>query len=170
MVNKENNFAYIDSQNLNLGIRDMGWLLDFKRFRVYLKDKYNVNHAYIFIGYIPGNQDLYKHLQEYGYVVIFKPVILNEKIELVKGNIDADLVLQLMIDFHENKFDRAVVVSSDGDFYSLVDYLYQKKKLLVVLSPNKEKCSSLLRGSAREKMMYMDNLREKLEYKRKSTA
>ena len=167
---KENNFAYIDSQNLHLGVKDMGWILDFKRFRIYLKEKYHVNQAYVFIGFIGGNQGLYTALQEYGYVVIFKPVILNEKIELIKGNIDADLVLQAMIDFHENKFDKAIIVSSDGDFYSLVDYLYEKKKLSAVISPNREKCSSLLRGSAHEKMMYMDNLRGKLEYKRKSTA
>ena len=75
-----------------------------------------------------------------------------------------------MIDLHENKFDKAIIVSSDGDFYSLVDYLYEKEKLLAVLSPNRLKCSFLLRKSGKEKMIYLDNLREKLEYKRKSTA
>jgi len=102
-------------------------------------------------------------------VLIFKPVIL-EKDGKAKGNIDADLVLQAMIDFYENHFDKAVIATSDGDFYSLVDYFYQKNKLLAVLSPNREKCSILLQESAREKMKYMDNLRQKLEYKRKSTA
>ena len=73
---KENNFAYIDSQNLNLGVKDMGWVLDTKRFRVYLKEKYGVSKAYIFIGFVPGNQNLYDALQEYGYVLVFKPVVL----------------------------------------------------------------------------------------------
>ena len=36
---KENNFAYIDGQNLNLGVKSMGWNLDFKKFRIYLKEK-----------------------------------------------------------------------------------------------------------------------------------
>jgi len=35
-----NNYAFIDSQNLNLSIREQGWVLDFKKFRIYLKDKY----------------------------------------------------------------------------------------------------------------------------------
>lgn len=88
-----------------------------------------------------------------------------------KGNIDANLVLKAMIDFHENKFDKAIIVTSDGDFYSLVDYFYSKEKLKFVLSPNKNNCSSLLRKSGKEKMIYLDNnLRGKLEYKRKSTA
>jgi len=50
MKPKSNNYAFIDSQNLNLAIREQGWLLDFKRFRVYLAEKYAVNKAFLFIG------------------------------------------------------------------------------------------------------------------------
>lgn len=169
MDKKENNFAYIDGQNLNLGVKSMGWNLDFKRFRVYLKEKYGVTKAYYFVGFVAGNQKLYDALQEYGYILNFKPVVLGED-KKPKGNIDANLVLKIMIDLSENNFDRAVIVTSDGDFYCLADYLYEKKKLLAVLSPNRAKCSSLLRKSGKEKMIYLDNLRERLEYKRKSTA
>ncbi|TSC54182.1 MAG: Uncharacterized protein LiPW30_752 [Parcubacteria group bacterium LiPW_30] len=166
---KENNYAFIDSQNLNLGIKDMGWTLDSRRFRVYLKEKYGVSKAYIFIGFVAGNQRLYDALQEYGYVLVFKPVVLGDD-KKPKGNIDADLVLKAMIDLHENSFDKAVIITSDGDFYSLVDYLYLKNKLKAVLSPNRNKCSALLRKSGKERMNYLDNLKEKLEHKRKSTA
>ena len=170
MILKENNYAFIDSQNLNLGVKNMGWNLDFKKFRIYLKEKYSVSQAYIFIGYMPGKDNLYRSLQTYGYVLNFKPVIFNEDIKLIKGNIDADLVLQAMIDFHENKFDKAVIVTSDGDFYSLVDYLQGKDKLKVVMSPYFKTCSSLIKRSAKDKLVFMNNLKEKLEYKRKSTA
>ena len=101
--------------------------------------------------------------------MVFKPVVLGDD-KKPKGNIDADLVLKAMIDFHNNGFDKAVIVTSDGDFYSLVDYFYENKKLKAILSPNKNKCSSLLRKSGKEKMIYLDNLKEKLEYERKSTA
>ena len=166
---KENNFAYIDSQNLNLGVKDMGWVLDTKRFRVYLKEKYGVSKAYIFIGFVPGNQNLYDALQEYGYVLVFKPVVLGED-KKPKGNIDADLVLKVMVDLHENSFEKTVIITSDGDFYSLVDYLYEKNKLRIVISPYFKKCSSLLKKSAKERLTFLNNLKEKLEYKRKSTA
>ena len=53
MKTSENNYAFIDSQNLNLAIREQGWELDFKRFRKYLEDKYGATKAFIFIGYIP---------------------------------------------------------------------------------------------------------------------
>ena len=167
MISKENNFAYIDGQNLNLGVRSMGWILDMKKFRIYLKEKYGVFKTYIFIGFVAENQRMYNAFQEYGYTLVFKPVIDDKE---PKGNIDADLVLRAMIDFHENKFDKAIIITSDGDFYSLVDYFYSKNKLKNVISPCSKICSSLLKKTAKEKIMFLDNLREKLEYKIKSTA
>lgn len=105
---KENNFAFIDSQNLNLAIRSLGWKLDFKKFRIYLKDKYHITKAFLFIGYLPGNESLYSFLQESGYICIFKPTMeLPNK--TVKGNVDAELVLHTMIQYQN--FDQAVIVT-----------------------------------------------------------
>lgn len=157
-------YAFIDSQNLNLGIKSLGWRLDFKRFRTYLEEKYNVSTAYLFIGFVPANQDLYSSLQKAGYVLIFKPT-LPDKDGHIKGNIDADLVLQAMIDY--NRYDKAIIVTSDGDFYSLVKYLYEHHKLRFVMSPYVRTCSILLKRSAKEKIVFMDNLRKKIEYKKK---
>lgn len=168
MKNQENNFAlFIDSQNVHKGTqRDLGWKLDWTRFRIYLKHKYHVTQAYLFIGFMPEHNDIYDELQKAGFILKFKPVLPNGK-DGVKGNVDADLVLQAMIDY--KNYDKAVIVSSDGDFYSLARYLYDNKKLLAVLSPHKKTCSSLLRKSAREKMKYLDVLEDRLA-KRKSTA
>jgi uncharacterized LabA/DUF88 family protein len=162
MKKQENNFAFIDGQNLNLGIQSLGWKLNIHRFRKYLAEKYSITTAYYFIGYMPGNQPLYSELQKAGYVLIFKPTIPDDDGN-VKGNIDADLVLQAMIDLPD--YDKAVIVSSDGDFYSLVKYLYQNNKLKFVMSPYVKTCSTLLKKEAKEKVIYMDNLRKKLEYK-----
>lgn len=167
MKDKLNNYAFIDSQNVYKGIhKSLGWELDWGRFRVYLKHKYGVANAYLFIGFIPEHNDIYDDLQKAGFLLKFKPVLPNGK-EGVKGNIDADLVLQAMIDY--SNYDKAVIVSSDGDFYSLTRHLYDNKKLLAVLSPYRKTCSSLLRKSAKDKMVYMDKLKGKLS-KRKSTA
>lgn len=162
MEHQENNFAFIDSQNLNLGIKNLGWKLDFYKFRRYLKEKYKVTNAYIFIGYTYQNKKLYSYLKKSGYILILKPTISDENGKL-KGNVDADLVLQAMIDY--NYYDQAIIVSSDGDFYSLARYLYNNKKLKFVMSPYIKTCSSLLKISAKEKIIFLDNLRKKLEYK-----
>jgi hypothetical protein len=172
-MKKEINYAYIDSQNLKLGVeRDLGWKLDYKRSRVYLKEKYNVEKAYLFLGYIPENQDMYSKLQECGYILNFRPVLVNKQGE-VKGNVDADLVLQAMIDYNKKAFKRAVIITSDGDFYCLVKYFYKNDRLEKVISPYVRTCSALLKKTAREKLVFLDNLKKKLEYKkrkRKSTA
>ena len=116
MPTRKNNYAFIDAQNLNLGVQRLGWKLDFRRFRVYLKEKYLVTKAYLFIGYLAQNTNLYRALQEYGYILIFKAV-LQKKDGTVKGNVDAELVLHAMIQY--GNYDRAVIVTSDGDFACL---------------------------------------------------
>lgn len=157
-------YAFIDSNNLNLGIKSLGWKLDFKKFRIYLREKYSVLVAYLFIGYIQINQPLYSSLQKAGYVLVFKPTV-SDKDGNIKGNIDADLVLQAMIDY--KNYDKAIIVTSDGDFYSLVKYLYEDNKLYFVMSPYVKTCSALLKKSAKERIVFMDNLKEKIEYKMK---
>jgi len=143
MKQKQNNYyAFIDSQNLNLGIRVQRWELDFARFRVYLKDKHNITKAFLFIGYVKGNEALYTYLQESGYICIFKPTLELSDGE-VKGNVDAELVLHTMIQLHA--FDKALIVSGDGDFHCLVEYLLQQKKLLALMVPNRKKYSGLLK-------------------------
>ena len=107
------------------------------------------------------NQSLYDRLQEAGFILKFKPTIPDADGK-IKGNIDADLVLRATLEL--NEYDKAVVVSSDGDFYSLVQYLYENNKLEIVLSPDEENCSSLLKQTAKEKIWFMNNLRDKLEY------
>ena len=165
MRKKENNYAFIDSQNLNLGIQKLGWSLDYRKFRIYLSEKYGVTKAYIFIGFVALNQSLYDNLQEAGFLLKFKPTIPDSDGK-IKGNIDADLVLRATLE--ESEYDAAVVVSSDGDFYSLVQHLYETGKLKVVLSPDMKNCSTLLKRAAQEKIWFMNNLRPRLEYKRKA--
>jgi uncharacterized LabA/DUF88 family protein len=156
-----NNYAFIDSQNLNLAIRGQGWILDFARFRIYLRDKYSIQQAFLFIGYVPENQSLYINLQKDGYIIIFKPT-LQLPDGNVKGNIDAELVLHTMIEYPN--FDKALVVTGDGDFYCLVDYLQKQDKLLYLMIPDMKKYSSLFR-KLRPSIVYMNSLRDKLEYR-----
>ncbi len=158
------NYAFIDSQNVNLGIKDQGWKLDWTKFRVYLREKFGVETAYIFIGYIEENKDLYLSLQKSGYILVFKETLKN-KDGIVKGNCDAELVLQAMIDY--DKYERAIIVSGDGDFACLVRHLKKQGKLGRVIVPNIRKYSALLkRAAAKEHLDCMDNLRDKLVYKK----
>ncbi len=152
MNKKEINYAFIDSQNLNLSILSLGWKLDFARFRVYLKEKYGVEKAFLFIGYIKKNDKLYKKLKEEGFVMVFKPVVQNHP-EGVKGNVDAELVLHTMIEYPN--FDKAVIVSGDGDFACLVEYLNEKEKLGKLVVPSRKRYSKLLKIVLKDNSMFL---------------
>ncbi|MBU2564568.1 NYN domain-containing protein [Patescibacteria group bacterium] len=158
---KENNYAFVDSQNLNLAIKDRGWELDFAKFYIYIKDKYKVTKSFLFIGYVPGNEALYTFLQKTGYIVIFKPTLEYKKKEenFIKGNVDAELVLHTMIEYPN--YDKAIIVSGDGDFHCLIEYLEKQRKLFRIIIPNRRKYSALLR-KFRKYFIYIDDLNHKL--------
>ena len=160
-----NNYAFIDSQNLNLAIRDLKWKIDWKKLRVLLKDKFQIGKALLFIGYVPGNEKLYTYLQEAGYIVVFRPTL--EKNGIVKGNCDAELVLHAMIEYEH--YQKAIIVSGDGDFHCLIEYLAEHGKLLKIGVPNRKKFSSLLRKYA-EYFLFLQDHRKKIEYKEKEKA
>ncbi|MFH1192644.1 MAG: NYN domain-containing protein [bacterium] len=164
---KLNNFAYIDGANLYNGIIDSGWKLDYARFRIWLTEKYKVKTAYIFIGLIPRYKDLYKYLQECGFTLIFKEVVYNSDGK-PKGNCDADLVLQTVIDTYENKFNQAVLVSSDGDYAGLIKFLALRNKLKIVLSPNNNKKCSILLKRINVPITYLEEVINKFSLNRKN--
>lgn len=159
----QNNFAYIDSNNLHKGCLAGGFKVDNKKFRKFLKESYNVQCAYLFIGFVPGNEDMYKKFQEAGYTIIFKPTIPGENGN-IKGNCDAELVLHAVSDFYEKKYDEAIIVSSDGDFACLVKFLLKHKALNRVLSPySGNKCSTLLRKSG-AKLTFLSEVKENITH------
>lgn len=147
--NNQRVYAFIDSQNLNVSVQKLGWKMDWRKFRKFLEDKYGVNKALMFIGYVPEFEDMYMQLHDAGYAVVLKPTFDMTKPrndgsdspdkkdsddKPVKGNIDADLVLWAMKEI--SNYDKAVIVSGDGDFYSLVEYLEEKGRLLKLLAPS----------------------------------
>ena len=161
------NYAFIDSQNLNLGVRSLGWRVDYKKFRLYLKNKYSVKQAFMFIGHISNNEELYTELQGAGFNLIFKPTVQyfeNDK-QTVKGNVDAELVLYAAAIEYPN-YDKAIIVSGDGDFACLLEFLEAKGKLLHVLTPN-NKYSKLLIPFA-QYIVRISRLRRSIEYKKTS--
>ncbi len=166
MKKKKQNYAFIDSQNLNLGIKSQGWKLDFRKFRQYLRNKYAISKAYLFIGHVEGNELLYKFLEQSGYILVFKPTLEHHKkgIVKIKGNVDAELVLHSMIQF--NNYNKAIIVSGDGDFYCLVEYLESKHKLLKVLAPSAHFSSLLRVFNDKNYIIRIDLLRSSLEQKK----
>jgi len=157
---KEHNYAFIDGQNLYLGVSSLNWHFDYKRFRVYLKEKYGVSKAFLFIGYLSKEEKLYAYLRGCGFELVFKEVAKDSD-GSPKGNVDVDLTLRAILQIEE--YEQAILVTSDGDFAPLVGHLLSVGKLRAVLSPEHKLCSWLLRKYAKSKVDYLDKARDKLK-------
>lgn len=182
-------YAFIDSQNLNLGVQKLGWKMNWRKFRQFLADEYGVTKAFMFIGYVPEYESIYEQMHEAGYAVVLKPTFdltrpQAEMLEVmdeaqaaaalategkpgeaeekkpIKGNIDAELVLWAMKEI--GNYEKAIIVSGDGDFYSLVEYLESKKRLLHILTPSAHYSS--LYNRYEKYIVRLDQLRRQLAY------
>jgi uncharacterized LabA/DUF88 family protein len=176
-----NVYAFIDSQNLNVGVQKFGWKMDWQKFRKWLSDEHGVTKAFMFIGYVPEFEAMYEQLHEAGYMIVLKPTYdmtrpqqepapetigkdgkksEPEEKKPVKGNIDADLVLWAMKEL--SNYDKAILVSGDGDFYSLVEYLESKKRLGKILTPSFQ--YSQLYNKYEDYIVRLDNFKRELRY------
>jgi uncharacterized LabA/DUF88 family protein len=138
------NIAFIDGQNLHIGTLQNRWKVDFSKFRIFLRDQYCVGTAYYFLGYLSDiSQEIGKNLQRFGYIVVYKQHGFYMK-TTKKGNVDTDIVFEIMKNLIDNQnFDKIVVVSNDGDYKKVIDYLITKEKFEKILFPNKNHVSSL---------------------------
>jgi uncharacterized LabA/DUF88 family protein len=167
-------YAFIDSQNLNLGLKNdianqegriiyRGQELDYRKFRHYLREKYNVSKAYLFIGMVPRYSKLYTHLQECGFTLIFKTIssYMNEHGHTItKGNVDTDIAIWSAGRLVQ-EYDKAVFVSGDGDFVSLYAYIDELGKLEKIMVPNRMRYSKLL-NEYHEKLLFVSDLQQLL--------
>lgn len=143
-----NNYAFIDGNNLYRGAESQGIVVDYGRLRLYLRNALHVKKAFLFIGYVQANTSMYNQLQSAGFTLVFKPTVpcYEHGERQIKGNVDAELVLHASAIEYDN-YDKAVIVSSDGDFACLIEYLKKNEKLEKIITPT-EHFSSLLRPYA----------------------
>ncbi len=135
---------YIDGNNLYRSAKELGFEINYKKFRGWLRQKYNPESVYLFIGLVLDRTKFYQYLQESGFILIFKQTISVGG--SIKGNCDAELVLKTVSDFYTKSFDSCILITGDGDFGCLVEFLKENNAVEMVLSPDENKCSILLRN------------------------
>jgi len=171
-----NNYAYIDGANLHYTYEYLDWKIDYQKLLDHLRTKYGVIIAHYFIGKTPNNQTIYNKLSSYGYNIKLKdpsPYVTEEVVcqhcgEVVtpsekryKADIDSYLTMQVVSDI--NDFNKAVLITSDGDFDELVKRLLRQDKLRIVFAPCRNGCSKLLKRASVDMIAYIDDFRADLE-------
>ncbi len=167
MQNDKNNIAFIDGQNLYMGTakRDKDpWRINLVRFRVYLEQKYGITKAYYFLGFVQEERrDLYEEIQDAGFVLIFREhntAMLGKK----KGNVDSDIIFSVMKKLYKKEdFQKVFLVSGDGDYKMLVDFLIEEGRFGKVLFPNRQFASSLYKKLGSEYFDYLESVRDKIK-------
>ena len=159
-IKKENNLAFVDGQNLYLGTTTgkNKWIVDLAKFRIYLDRKYKVEKAYYFLGCVnDAYQNLYDEIQEAGFILRFREhntVMLGKK----KGNVDSDIIFFIMEKMYRREnFGKIILISGDGDYKKLVDFLIKENKFEKILFPNKKFASSLYRELGSEFYDWMES-------------
>ena len=159
------NYAFIDGQNL---YQSLNWQIDYKKFRVYLNDKYKIKKAYYFIGFKWEENWLYEKLQEAGFILVFNIKWINLQSNK-KWNIDTNLVFNVMKKIIHDDFNKVVLVSWDWDYKMMVDYLVEQNRFCKIIVPNLKFASSLYKNHNNLESKYfanLDDLKQKLEYKK----
>lgn len=168
MDKEKNNLAFIDGQNLYMGTRSEKprWEVDLAKFREYLLEKYKVQKAYYFLGFVNEDyNDLYEDIQSAGFILKFREhnsAMLGKK----KGNVDSDIIFDIMKRIYKKeKFDKIILVSGDGDYKMLVDFLIGEDKFEKILFPNKKFASSLYKKITHVYFDYLLNIKDKIKQK-----
>ncbi len=157
---KEHNLAFIDGQNLYMGTKSCSpsWEVDFAKLKIYLEQKYNVSEVYYFLGYVQEeNQDLYEMIQKSGLILKFREhnsAMLGKK----KGNVDSDIIFSIMKKLYkQERFNKVILISGDGDYKTIVDFLINENKFEKVLFPNKRFASSLYKKMGRKYFAHLED-------------
>jgi len=173
MKSKKTNIAYIDGQNLYMGTTTSkpSWKVNLKRFRVYLQEKYQVNKAYYYLGFVQSGKEvekLYEDIQSAGFILVFRQhnsAMLGKK----KGNVDSDIIFSIMKRIYKKEdFNKIVLVSGDRDYKMIVDFLLEESRFEKILFPNKKFASSLYKEIGSEYFDYLESpaIKNKIEHKK----
>ncbi len=82
-----------------------------------------------------------------------------------KGNVDSDIIFDVMKKLYKQEdFEKIILVSGDGDFRLLVDFLIEENKFEKILFPNKKYASSLYKSLSPKYYNYLDtkDIRKKI--------
>jgi uncharacterized LabA/DUF88 family protein len=159
---KIRNLAFIDGQNLYMATNKRSldpWKIDLVRFRIYLKNKYKVDQAYYFLGYAQDNMIyLYNDIKNADFVLSFR-LHKSSMIGNKKGNVDSDIIFHIMKKlYRKERFDKIVLVSGDGDYKLLIDFLIEENRFEMILFPERDRASSLYKHIGAK---YFDSLDSK---------
>lgn len=129
---------------------------------MFLKNKYKPDNVIIFTGYLEKYKYVYEQNKKIGYTYIFKEAVFNKEENKIKANCDVDISIKGVLDKLENNLEKSLLVTSDGDFASLVKFWKDRKVKVKIFSPaESSRCSYLLKKD-NNSVVYMSQVLNKI--------
>jgi len=157
-------FVFIDASNIIYGASELGWKVDFEKLIKYLKERFGARKVFYYAGLDPENKKQLKfceRLQEFGFILHLVP-LKTFKGGIKKGDVDSRLTFDLMK--LEKEYDEAIVMTGDGDYFWVLEYLLERKKIwLFSFSRRTAKELKKLIGG---RFANLESLRKNLELKK----
>ncbi len=160
-------YVFIDAANVTFRKKDRKtWKIDLQQLAYYLRNRFEASRIFYYSGVDYKNQmqlHVYDKLQAWGYELCLNPVkkFRNEEgKEYLKADIDSRMTFDMMRYFPA--YDRAVVMTGDGDFLWVLEYLLLKKGQIWLLA-NPHKTAKELKLLFGVNFGSLDSLRASLE-------
>lgn len=157
-------YAFIDASNIIYGASDHGWKMDFAKLFLYLRVRFKVDRIYYYAGLDKDNLKqihFYEKLQEFGYTLRLVPVKVFRDGKK-KADIDSRMTFEMMKYFAE--YNNAVILTGDGDYYWVLEYLLLHKKSVKLIAHTKSTAKELKRLFG-EEFTDLSRIKNKIEFK-----
>ena len=158
-------YAFVDASNIIYGARAEGWFIDLKKLIIYLRNRLKVKKAFFYYGRDSKSEKKEKFLnklEEFGFTLRVKEI--KRYGTRIKANCDVDLTMDMLI--MEKQYERAIVLTGDGDFAPLFFYLISKKKKQITVISSPKRTAKEIRTILGGNVLSFDDLRYLLEYKK----
>ena len=64
--------------------------------------------------------------------------------EKQRTDMDAEMVLKIISDFYEKEYNKCILITGDGDFSCLIEFLKEKEVLEKIIAPSEKRTSFLI--------------------------
>lgn len=133
MAKRPKTYGFVDASNIIYGAKAEGWFIDQKKLFDYIKRKFKTRKIFFYFGKDDKNNKqtkFLKKLESFGYTLRVKQIKRYGKRQ--KANCDVDLTMDMLL--LKDKYERAVVLTGDGDFFPLFEYLKKQGKEIMIIA------------------------------------
>lgn len=156
-------YIYIDASNIIMSLKNLKVDLDMLSFITYLKDRYKNSKIIYFTPNFKSKNLDYLEIQSQNIEIVFKQ-IYNENNKL-KANCDVEISHRITRDSLLEKVSEVVLISGDGDFVYLIDYLKNKNITVKIIAADPVSCSLLIKRRSFVKLTFIIDVIEKIHLK-----